>query len=474
MRDEVIEWRNEKNLAREKGEQVKLRATLLDELIGKELLTGEERVEVEQHNQVKIASQTIVIEPDDPESLDPDLTIEKRIISTPTNGKTYMVWEDVWYEIKIKNEGTETAKNILITDVLTIKRADGSTQEIKNTFKELEDVDGNKLPSNQLAPQQEGYVRYKYTIQPEDLGAELTNKATVKTKRPIPDGIKTPVDEKTGMITLIKQAGLPENDTQNLSKKDWNFHITLKKDGVKINKTVYYTKDSNPTKVAITNGEGTFQLKHGESINIIGIPDGTTYRIWEDETGYNEDYTYRVSTGYVDNEQNYSEGEWWESTINLKQKEIETITCSNEIAQEYGRLNITKILQNYNETLGTTSFIFKIEAKEKDGTIVYSDYENMTFTKIGSNTITVDNIPAGTTVTVTEVYSGASYEIVGSSVATCVIVSDAAVKEGAGEAASVSFVNEYNGGNRGGYAINNHFESDGNGGWTVENPTKTP
>ena len=50
-----------------------------------------------------------------------------------------------------------------------------------------------------------------------------------------------------------------------------------------------------------------------------------------------------------------------------------------------------------------------------------------------------------------------------------VILSDGLV--GDGEPASVSFKNSYDGGNRGGYGVTNHFESDGKNGWTWENPT---
>jgi hypothetical protein len=35
----------------------------------------------------------------------------------------------------------------------------------------------------------------------------------------------------------------------------------------------------------------------------------------------------------------------------------------------------------------------------------------------------------------------------------------------------VTFANEYGGGNRGGYGVTNHFDSDGEGGWTWNNPT---
>ena len=144
---------------------------------------------------------------------------------------------------------------------------------------------------------------------------------------------------------------------------------------------------------------------------------------------------------------------------------------------QYGKLNITKVLTNYNETLGRTSFVFQIEGRDETGTVVYSNVISTTHEGTEPETVKLDKIPAGLNVTVTEVYSGASYRIVGSDTDSDVIWSDSAVEAGTaggkgpnGEA-GVTFTNEYDGGNRGGYGVTNHFDSDGNGGWVWENPT---
>ena len=144
---------------------------------------------------------------------------------------------------------------------------------------------------------------------------------------------------------------------------------------------------------------------------------------------------------------------------------------------QYGKLNITKVLSNYNETLGRTSFVFQIEGRDETGTVVYSNVISTTHEGTGPETVKLDKIPAGLTVTVTEVYSGASYRVVGSDTDSDVIWSDSAVADGTaggkgpnGEA-GVTFTNEYDGGNRGGYGVTNQFDSDGNGGWIWENPT---
>lgn len=139
--------------------------------------------------------------------------------------------------------------------------------------------------------------------------------------------------------------------------------------------------------------------------------------------------------------------------------------------QLLGELRIEKTLANYNETLGRTSFVFQMEGRNDAGEIVYSEVISTTHDGPGTETVTLGGIPAGITVTVTEVYSGASYTVDGSGVAEAVIRSGEAVANLEGvRTATVSFTNRYNGGNRGGNGVTNRFDSDGEGGWTWVNP----
>lgn len=192
------------------------------------------------------------------------------------------------------------------------------------------------------------------------------------------------------------------------------------------------------------------------------------------EAAYNKDYTVRylftpyltalpsseyTLTGAGSDEWNY------DTVIGLKA----------EGEPQYGRLNITKVLSNYNETLGRTSFVFQVEGRDETGALVYSNVISTTHEGAGSETVTLGQIPAGLTVKVTEVYSGASYELVDSLEKDALVWSDAAVVSGEHSEASVSFTNRYGGGNRGGYGVTNHFDSDGSGGWTWVNPmTESP
>lgn len=160
-----------------------------------------------------------------------------------------------------------------------------------------------------------------------------------------------------------------------------------------------------------------------------------------------------------------------------------TIGLKPEAEPQYGKLNITKNLLNYNETLGQTSFAFLVEGRETpDGPVVYSDVVSTLHDAAGNETVVLDKIPAGLIVTVKEIYSGASYRINGADTDSAVVWSDAAVEAGitgtdaqgntvTARVAEVTFANEYDGGNRGGYGVTNHFDSDGEGGWVWENPT---
>lgn len=136
-----------------------------------------------------------------------------------------------------------------------------------------------------------------------------------------------------------------------------------------------------------------------------------------------------------------------------------------------GKLVVTKTLQNYNETLGKTTFVFEITGKDSSGKVVYSNVISTTHSGPGSQSVTIPNLPAGLTITVKEVYSGASYTPVGSASGDAYIYSDEAIQNGAGKPAEVTFTNKYDGGNRGGYGVTNRFQSDGRNGWIWNNPT---
>ena len=127
-----------------------------------------------------------------------------------------------------------------------------------------------------------------------------------------------------------------------------------------------------------------------------------------------------------------------------------------------GDLVINKELDAYNATVGGATFVFRIEAtktdldvKEEDPSrikVVYSDVVSMTFTEAGTDSITIKGLPAGAEVTVTEIYSGASYKLTTEASMTKEIR--------AGEEAQVYFENTYDYRFNGGSGIVNSFIYD--------------
>jgi hypothetical protein len=141
-----------------------------------------------------------------------------------------------------------------------------------------------------------------------------------------------------------------------------------------------------------------------------------------------------------------------------------------EWQQQTGRLIVTKRLENYNETLGPVSFGFHIIGRDDNDNIIYDNFIKIDMDNAESKSETVINLPAGMKMTVTEEYQGGSYKLVQKiPEGDLIIVPDHVVDAGEKEVAEVTFTNRYDGGNRGGYGVTNHFyDSDGNGGWQVE------
>lgn len=148
-----------------------------------------------------------------------------------------------------------------------------------------------------------------------------------------------------------------------------------------------------------------------------------------------------------------------------------TIYLKGEAQPQFGKLTINKTLQNYNATLGLTTSVFEIVGKDAQDNVVYTNVASVTHDGAGTESVTIENIPAGITVTVTEIYAGASYELVSKNEQTAVIVSGKAVELGS-SAASVAFENKYNGGNDSGYGLMNEFKAgDEDGDWEWTKPT---
>lgn len=129
----------------------------------------------------------------------------------------------------------------------------------------------------------------------------------------------------------------------------------------------------------------------------------------------------------------------------------------------YGNLVINKELVDHNATFGNNAtFVFQIDITTLDKK-TETRIEELTFNAAGSDSVTIEKIPAGSTVTVTEVYSGASYKLTSENKVKATIVANDEKEAGqAGETAVVSFTNEHDGRTNGGYGVKNNFKLDEN------------
>lgn len=137
-----------------------------------------------------------------------------------------------------------------------------------------------------------------------------------------------------------------------------------------------------------------------------------------------------------------------------------TATLKPEWRSLYGSLEIVKSIDVYEMDKPAT-FVFQVEGTDDYGN-VYSNTASIVFDGISSPRVVIDKIPAGMTVVITEVYSGASYSLASSAEQTQTIVVD--------ETVSVDFSNAYNGsGNSGGSITNSFFfnsgDEDSQGNW---------
>jgi len=269
--------------------------------------------------------------------------------------------------------------------------------------------------------------------------------------------------DKAGNATLTDEFANSQIDLSVLNKdkvtvEDVTEQIVAPAEAALNGKTAIKTID-----VAVANqtGTGSVTIDKGAGIYLYVPQSVQDDRYIYDFTSY---VIYAPSSVYIssadENGQALKTGsdEWqYDVSFNLK-------STAN---QRYGYLDIVKTLDTFNASLGTASFVFDVEA-ELDGNNVFSNVYTITFDGAGTKTITVAGennkaiIPAGATVTVTEVYSGASYTQ--QVTAAALDGSDTKVLQAdiiADQTATVGFENDYD--NRlevGSIAVENKFVKD--------------
>ena len=151
-----------------------------------------------------------------------------------------------------------------------------------------------------------------------------------------------------------------------------------------------------------------------------------------------------------------------------------TIALKTFAEERKGDLVIEKTLTTFDESLGTADFVYSVVAK-LDGKTVHNNVYTISFNGAGTQSIKIEDIPATAEVTVTEVYSGASYTLKTDSTVTTEIVAKDDVDATHPEA-KASFTNDFD--NHlivGGISVTNEFTYDENGNiqWNKYNGTKT-
>lgn len=212
--------------------------------------------------------------------------------------------------------------------------------------------------------------------------------------------------------------------------------------------------DTEPTTTTLTQGRGTATgLDTG--LYLVDIPKVIT-------TNYTYTFTpYLVSlptNNYYSG--NGASDDW---IYDLTKEYNSAVGLKPEQHVRYGNLVINKELVDHNATFGNNAtFVFQIDIttldKKKETRI-----EELTFSAAGSHSVTIEKIPAGSHVKVTEVYNGASYELASAkSQETDIIANPEKETEVEFKPAEVSFINKHDGRTNGGYGVKNNFKLDEN------------
>ena len=105
---------------------------------------------------------------------------------------------------------------------------------------------------------------------------------------------------------------------------------------------------------------------------------------------------------------------YWETQDESKDAWIYDVSAAlkPEWERRTGKLIIRKTVERYADMDGSADFVFLVESRDADGKILYSNVVTIRHQDAGTQEAVLTDVPAGLTVTVTEVYSGASYALV--------------------------------------------------------------
>ena len=222
--------------------------------------------------------------------------------------------------------------------------------------------------------------------------------------------------------------------------------------------------DTEPTTTTLTQGRGTATgLDTG--LYLVDTPKVIT-----------PNYTYTFTPYLVSlPTNNYYSGngasdDW---IYDLTKESNSAVGLKPEQHVRYGNLVINKELVDHNATFGNNAtFVFQIDITTLDKK-TETRIEELTFSAAGDDSVTITKIPAGSHVKVTEVYSGASYELASAkSQETDIIANPEKETEVEFKPAKVSFINKHDGRTNGGYGVKNNFKLDENNQYQYTKPAE--
>ena len=222
--------------------------------------------------------------------------------------------------------------------------------------------------------------------------------------------------------------------------------------------------DTEPTTTTLTQGRGT-ATRLDTGLYLVDTPKVIT-------TNYTYTFTpYLVSlptNNYYNNDQ--TSDDW---IYDLTKEYNSAVGLKTEQHVRYGDLVIKKELKDHNATFGNNAtFVFQIDITTLDKK-TETRIEELTFSAAGDDSVTITKIPAGSHVKVTEVYSGASYELASAkSQETDIIANPEKETEVEFKPAEVSFINKHDGRTNGGYGVKNNFKLDENGQYQYTEPAE--
>lgn len=220
--------------------------------------------------------------------------------------------------------------------------------------------------------------------------------------------------------------------------------------------------DTEPTTTTLTQGRGTATgLDTG--LYLVDTPKVITP---------NDTYTFTPYLVSLPTNNYYSgNGASDDWIYDLTKEHNSAVGLKPEQHVRYGNLVINKELVDHNATFGNNAtFVFQIDITTLDNK-KETRIEELTFSAAGNDSVTITKIPAGSHVKVTEVYSGASYELASAkSQKTDIIANPEKETEVEFKPAEVSFINKHDGRTNGGYGVKNNFKLDENGQYQYTKP----